>query len=172
MRIRREDGVISIETTVCLSLFLFAFLSIISLAKIAKVESMTQYAIDQVAKEMSKYYYIASKVGVGSASGQSAGDLDQTVSSIFDFLTLYIFIKAIKKTMIDNGSSMAVKKATSRYLNVAMARNSPASKTETMMTLSNGFVRRTTPIAPIIIKAIDIVVMLISSSIQSLHKSF
>ncbi len=88
MRIRREDGVISIETTVCLSLFLFAFLSIISLAKIAKVESMTQYAIDQVAKEMSKYYYIASKVGVGSASGQSAGDLDQTVSSIFDFADL------------------------------------------------------------------------------------
>jgi len=88
MKIRREDGVISIETTVCLSLFLFAFLSIISLAKIAKVESMTQYAIDQVAKEMSKYYYIASKVGVGAASGQTAGDLDQTVSSIFDFADL------------------------------------------------------------------------------------
>lgn len=88
MKIRREDGVISIETTVCLSLFLFAFLSIISLAKIAKVESMTQYAIDQVAKEMSKYYYIASKVGLARNSGQTAGDLDQTVSSIFDFADL------------------------------------------------------------------------------------
>ena len=85
MKFRRENGVISIETTVCLSLFLFAFMSIISLAKIAKVESMTQYAIDQVAKEMSKYYYIASKVGLARNSGQTAGDLDQTVSSIFDF---------------------------------------------------------------------------------------
>lgn len=88
MKIRREDGVISIETTVCLSLFLFAFLSIISLAKIAKVESMTQYAIDQVAKEMSKYYYIASKVGLAQTSNMSADNLDQTVSSIFDFADL------------------------------------------------------------------------------------
>ncbi|MBR5349048.1 MAG: hypothetical protein IK125_07415 [Lachnospiraceae bacterium] len=88
MKFRRENGVISIETTVCLSLFLFAFMSIISLAKIAKVESMTQYAIDQVAKEMSKYYYIASKVGVASSYGTSADNLDQTVSSIFDFADL------------------------------------------------------------------------------------
>ena len=88
MKFRRENGVISIETTVCLSLFLFAFMSIISLAKIAKVESMTQYAIDQVAKEMSKYYYIASKVRLASSNNTSADNLDQTVSSIFDFADL------------------------------------------------------------------------------------
>jgi hypothetical protein len=38
---------------------MFAFVTIVSLATIAKVESTTQYAIDQVAKEISQYYYIA-----------------------------------------------------------------------------------------------------------------
>jgi hypothetical protein len=73
--------------------------------------------------------------------------------------------KASKNTIIDNGSRTAVKKATSKYLKLTIAKNNPASKIETMITLSNGFFKRTTPIAPIIIKAIDIVVKLINSNI-------
>ena len=76
-----------------------------------------------------------------------------------------ILIKASKNTIIDNGSRTAVKKATSKYLKLTIAKTKPASKTETIITLSNGFFRRTTPIAPIIIKAIDIVVKSINSNI-------
>jgi len=68
MRIKNERGSFTIEAILSLSLFMFGFMSIISLATIAKVESTTQYAIDQVAKEVAQYYYIAEKVGIANTS--------------------------------------------------------------------------------------------------------
>ncbi len=59
-----ERGSITVEATLVLPLFMFAFLSIVWLALIAKVECITQYAIDQTAKEISQYCYIADKAGL------------------------------------------------------------------------------------------------------------
>ena len=55
MRNKSERGSFTIEAILSLSIFMFAFVTIVSLATIAKVESTTQYAIDQVAKEISQY---------------------------------------------------------------------------------------------------------------------
>ncbi len=64
MRKQNERGSFTIEAILSLSIFMFAFMAIVSLATIAKVESTTQYAIDQVAKEVAQYYYIAERVGM------------------------------------------------------------------------------------------------------------
>lgn len=59
----KEDGSITVEATLMLPLFMFAFMAIVWLAMIARVECITQYAIDQTAKEISQYCYIADKAG-------------------------------------------------------------------------------------------------------------
>ena len=85
MRNRSERGSFTIEAILSLSIFMFAFVTIVSLATIAKVESTTQYAIDQVAKEISQYYYIAERVGVANTGTEGVKEIDDAVQAIFDF---------------------------------------------------------------------------------------
>jgi len=86
MRIKNERGSFTIEAILSLSLFMFGFMSIISLATIAKVESTTQYAIDQVAKEVAQYYYIAEKVGIANTSNtDGVKEIDDAVEAIMNF---------------------------------------------------------------------------------------
>ncbi len=85
MRGKGERGSFTIEAILSLSIFMFAFMAIVSLATIAKVESTTQYAIDQVAKEISQYYYIAERVGVANTSTEGVDEIDGAVQAILDF---------------------------------------------------------------------------------------
>ena len=55
MKDKGEKGSFTVEAILSLSIFMFAFVTIVSLATVAKIESTTQYAIDQTAKEISKY---------------------------------------------------------------------------------------------------------------------
>ena len=77
----REQGFFTIEAILALSIFMFCFISFISLALVARAESTTQYAINQVAKEISRYYYIVSKVGL-TTPGDALNDLDDVIGSI------------------------------------------------------------------------------------------
>lgn len=63
-KIKRETGSFTVEATLTLTLFMIAFLAIMSLSTIARIEGITQYAINQTAKEISQYYYIADKAGL------------------------------------------------------------------------------------------------------------
>lgn len=93
MKKRREKGSFTIEAILALSVFMFAFVTIVSLATVAKVESTTQYAIDQAAKEISQDYYVADRIetdlGINkSPSAKETGtvtDIDQAVQSVYDF---------------------------------------------------------------------------------------
>lgn len=85
MRNKSERGSFTIEAILSLSIFMFAFVTIVSLATIAKVESTTQYAIDQVAKEISQYYYIAERVGIANTDSSGVDEIDGAVQAIFDF---------------------------------------------------------------------------------------
>lgn len=80
-----ERGMFTIEAILSLSIFMFAFVSLVSLATIAKVESTTQYAINQVAKEISQYYYIAERVGIANTDSSGVEEIDASVQAIFDF---------------------------------------------------------------------------------------
>lgn len=85
MKNKSERGSFTIEAILSLSIFMFAFVSIVSLATIAKVESTTQYAIDQVAKEISQYFYIAEKVGLANSDEEGVEEIDDAVQAIVNF---------------------------------------------------------------------------------------
>lgn len=85
MRNRSERGSFTMEEILSLSIFMFAFVTIVSLATIAKVKSTTQFAIDQVAKEISHYYYIAERVGFANTDSSGVDEIDGAVQAIFDF---------------------------------------------------------------------------------------
>lgn len=88
MRSRGERGSFTIEAALVLPLFMFAFMAIASLAIAAKVEASTQYAIDQTAKEISRYCYIASKANLlaeKSDTDERIGKIDDAIGAAFDF---------------------------------------------------------------------------------------
>lgn len=88
MKSRGERGSFTIEAALVLPLFMFAFMTIASLAIAAKVEASTQYAIDQTAKEISRYCYIASKAHLladTSSSDEQIGKIDDAIGAVFDF---------------------------------------------------------------------------------------
>lgn len=76
MKNKGERGSFTIEAILSLSIFMFAFVAIVSLATIAKVVSTTQYAIDQLAKEISQYYYIAERVGIANTDNSGVEETD------------------------------------------------------------------------------------------------
>ena len=80
-----DKGYFTIEAILSLSIFMFAFISLVSLAAIAKVESVTQYAINQAAKEISQYYYIAARVGLARTDQGGVAEIDESIQAIFDF---------------------------------------------------------------------------------------
>ncbi len=82
---RNERGSYTIEAALALTSFMFAFIAIVSCATIAKVESTTQYAIDQIAKEISQYYYIAERLKIANTDKGGSQEVDDMIQSIVDF---------------------------------------------------------------------------------------
>ena len=84
-----ERGSFTIEAVLTLPLFMVAFITIASLALVAKIEGRTQYAIDQVAKEVSRYCYVADRANLlvkPSDDAQAKVDsVDDAVGAMMDF---------------------------------------------------------------------------------------
>ena len=89
MKKNGERGSFTIETILSLSVFMFAFVTLVSLSNIARLESTTQYAIDQTAKEISRYCYIADKANLlvhpSDGSEKKMDSIDNAVQSMYDF---------------------------------------------------------------------------------------
>ena len=89
MKRQVERGSFTIEAILTLSLFIFAFVTITSLATVAKIESTTQYAIDQTAKEISKYCYIADSanllVNPPDGSEKKVDNVDEAIGAMANF---------------------------------------------------------------------------------------
>lgn len=83
-----NKGVISVEASISLTIFIFAFLAITSLTTFVRAESKVQYALNQTAKEFSEYSYIYSKaqevLGI-DGSGNSTEEVDKLVNNLNDF---------------------------------------------------------------------------------------
>lgn len=83
-----SKGVISVEASISLTLFIFAFLAITSLTSFVRAESKIQYALNQTAKEFSEYSYIYSKaqeiLGKDGES-HSTSEVDELVNNLNDF---------------------------------------------------------------------------------------
>lgn len=79
---KKEDGAATIEATLILPIFIAAVLAFISFANLALVEMRMQYAVNQTAKEVSQYYYMAYKFGLAYDGIQGNNNIDEWVESI------------------------------------------------------------------------------------------
>jgi len=76
-----QRGSVTLEAALGLSVFIFAFVTLLSLGIYTTIENRTQYAIDQTAREISQYYYILARAGLITTSNEEAfKDLDQSIS--------------------------------------------------------------------------------------------
>lgn len=84
-----ERGSFTIEAILTLPVFMAAFITIASLAMVARAESRTQYAIDQVAKEISRYCYVADRANLllrpSDGSQKKVDSVDEAVGAMMDF---------------------------------------------------------------------------------------
>ncbi len=89
-RKRNEDGTISIDAVISITIFMLSILAIMMFSLIAQTQSMIQFALGQTAKEISGYYYMLDKIGltqITSGKTQEAEDVDAVISNVFDFST-------------------------------------------------------------------------------------
>lgn len=95
---RYSKGVISVEASISLTIFIFAFLAVTSLTMLVRAESKIQYALNQTAKEFSEYTYIYSKAKemAGKNGGQDeTKEVDELVNNLNDFN--HMISKAVTK---------------------------------------------------------------------------
>lgn len=82
-------GVISVEASISLTIFIFAFLCITSLTTLVRAESKIQYALNQAAKEFSQYTYIMYRAGIYDTSNQpQTKTVDELIQETSDFTNM------------------------------------------------------------------------------------
>ncbi len=77
-----NNGSITIEATLALSFFLFAFVILVSFANVARTESIIQHALNQSAKEVSQYLYVADKTHLTRVVNGDSNELDTMISNV------------------------------------------------------------------------------------------
>ncbi len=80
-----NKGSLTIEASLSLSIFLFAFVTLLSFVNVARIESRVQYAINQSAKELSQYLYAADQVLALEAAGATDEEIKMVVDHLIDF---------------------------------------------------------------------------------------
>ena len=83
---KNERGSFTIEASLAFPVFLFGFLVILFLVNVIRVETTMQYAVNQVAKEVSHYYYIADRLGMANTDNSSVPEVDDTIDAISNFV--------------------------------------------------------------------------------------
>lgn len=64
MENRKERGSLTVEAAIVLVLFLFGYLSIVSITEFVRAQMIIQYSLNQTAKEISAYCYLPAKLGL------------------------------------------------------------------------------------------------------------
>ncbi len=85
MAIKNPEGSITIEASLALPFFICGYLMIISLISIVRIESTVQYAVNQSAKELSQYCYVADRLASTSVIDGSDSSLNEIIKGVTDF---------------------------------------------------------------------------------------
>lgn len=92
---KEEEGTYTIEAAISLTIFIFAYIIIVSLATTARVEGITQYALNQTAKEISQYCYIADRAGFSAnkmkpsaSQSEKMNQADDVIEAIGGLMTI------------------------------------------------------------------------------------
>lgn len=82
-----NKGSLTVEATLIITIFIFGYLSIITISDFIRAQMIIQYSITQAAKEISSYCYIISKTGLMADSqrlGQEAGKEKKKIDDVID----------------------------------------------------------------------------------------
>jgi len=88
---KENKGSLTVEASLALIVFIFAFLSILYLAKFVRAQVVLQHAVNQVAKEISQYSYLANKLGLKNDKTKSEKiikDTDKIISEASSLISL------------------------------------------------------------------------------------
>lgn len=91
MKREKEKGSITVEATLFIPLFLFAFLSIYNLIYFARAQLIIQYSANQAAKEVAQYSYLLEKTGIledMDRISEKAGEMKADIKKIEENLRL------------------------------------------------------------------------------------
>lgn len=69
----KQGGIITVEASLILTIFIAAYMALLSMLNVYRAYTSIQNAIDQSAKQISEYSYIAKKLGVHNI-GQTASN--------------------------------------------------------------------------------------------------
>lgn len=88
--ISRQQGSLTLEASIFLSLFILFFVMLMSLVQISKAQVILQYSINEVAKDVSACSYILTKTGIVSkrvSTSETANEfVDKTTSMVDSIL--------------------------------------------------------------------------------------
>lgn len=90
-KMREQKGYITIEATIVLSIYIFAFMMIFSLIHICRAQMKISVAINKAAKEISEYSYLYGASGLSDSMykvGQSAAQTQQEYSGLAEDVEL------------------------------------------------------------------------------------
>lgn len=108
---KKNRGAITVEASLVLTMFIMAYMCMMSLVQMVHAQAVLQYAADQTALEISRYSYILTKAGVSkklyetSENGKKFEDDTATmVKSVTDF---YDQLKGVRGASITDVGSKA-----------------------------------------------------------------
>ncbi len=87
--LKENKGSLTVEASLSLIIFIFAFLSILYLCKFAKAQVVLQHAVNQTAKEISQYSYITNKLGLKNdktEGNKTIEDTDKMISEVVNLI--------------------------------------------------------------------------------------
>lgn len=84
---RKEKGSITVEAILFLTMFIMFYMFFIYLVQMTKAQVVLQYSINEVAKEVSAYSYVLTKVGIvekRAATSESANEFKGDTNELID----------------------------------------------------------------------------------------
>lgn len=99
--LKENKGSLTVEASLSLIIFIFAFLSILYLCKFAKAQVVLQHAINQTAKEISQYSYLTNKLGLKKDKTKGNQTIEDTDKMISEVVNLINVVNSEKKELDD-----------------------------------------------------------------------
>lgn len=91
----KQEGFITVEASLILMIFIAAYMALLSMLNVYRAYTSIQNAIDQSAKQISEYSYIAKKLGVhniGQTASNDAGEFSDKTKKMLN--TIQVFFNA------------------------------------------------------------------------------
>ena len=98
----KVKGAFAIETLISVTIFMMAILGLMMFTVIIRTEAKIQYALNQTAKEISSYYYVLDKAGLGFSVSQKNADDVNTMNSIISGVSSITKDAASNELSFDN----------------------------------------------------------------------